>query len=148
MIKDLQTNVDKIIELELRLDDAKESYKNLESFLTEGQRSLKRKMDTMQRNLEQLTIMYHQLITQKSQIQVEKQLNEKKLLRANERLKTAELELEKYKEYFKETERKIAGFGETALVKEKKRHVTGNIMKTIQGGNKLSRFKTHFRGSS
>ena len=31
MIKDLQTNVDKIIELELRLDDAKESYKNLES---------------------------------------------------------------------------------------------------------------------
>ena len=102
----------------------------------------------MQRNLEQLTIMYHQLITQKSQIQVEKQLNEKKLLRANERLKTAELELEKYKEYFKETERKIAGFGETALVKEKKRHVTGNIMKTIQGGNKLSRFKTHFRGSS
>ena len=81
ILKDMQNRIERIIELELILDDSKQAYKNLESMMSEGERALKRKTDALERNLEQLTLMYHQLVTQKSQISVEKVLAEKKLSR-------------------------------------------------------------------
>ena len=42
LIKDLQIRVDRIVELEIALDDSKESYSNLESCLSQGERALKR----------------------------------------------------------------------------------------------------------
>jgi kinesin family member 5 len=144
LMREMQIRVERIIELEIFLDNSKESYKNLESYMSEGERALKRKTDTLERNLEQLTLMYHQLITQKSQLQVEKQLADKKLSRVGEKTRSLELEVDNYKNLYEESQQKIAIYEqEITLIqnaKDKKRALnSGNIKKTIQGGNYHSR---------
>ncbi|OMJ91088.1 hypothetical protein SteCoe_6451 [Stentor coeruleus] len=139
IMKDLQARVDRIIELEMALDDAKESYKNLESYMSEGERALKRKTDTLERNLEQLTLMYHNLINQKSQISVEKTLAEKKLSRVNDKIKNLEDQVCSFKNKYEESEQKFAIVQEELVkiqnTKERKRgNISGNIKRTIHGG--------------
>lgn len=139
IMKDLQARVDRIIELEMALDDANESYKNLESYMSEGERALKRKTDTLERNLEQLTLMYHNLINQKSQISVEKTLAEKKLSRVNDKIKNLEDQVCSFKNKYEESEQKYAIVQEELVkiqnTKERKRgNISGNIKRTIHGG--------------
>ncbi|OMJ83119.1 hypothetical protein SteCoe_16040 [Stentor coeruleus] len=139
IMKDLQARVDRIIELEMALDDANESYKNLESYMSEGERALKRKTDTLERNLEQLTLMYHNLINQKSQISVEKTLAEKKLSRVNDKIKNLEDQVSTFKNKYEESEQKFAIVQEELVKiqnsKERKRgNISGNIKRTIHGG--------------
>ena len=139
MTKDIQTRINKIIDLELDLDNSKQKYKNLESMLSEGERALKRKTDTLERNLEQLTLMYNQLVSQKSQISVEKTLAEKKLSRVSETIKNltdelekcrAQLEVYQQKNEILENEIKLL---QNARAKSRKN--TGNCLITISGGN-------------
>jgi hypothetical protein len=142
IIKDLQNRVDRVIELEVALDDSKDSYKTLESYLSEGERALKRKTDTLERNLEQLTLMYHQLVSQKSHLQVEKQLADKKLGRMNEKIKVLEEENKQFKITFEEYEARFRQNADESSIYDKTRRgsiISGNIRKTIQGGNSNSK---------
>ena len=107
ILRDLQNRVDKVVSLEIELDEARESYKNLESTMSEGERNLKKKTDTLERNLEQLTLMYHQLVSQKSMLKVDKQVNERKIQRLNERNKNLEEQLKKQKELSMKLEHEI-----------------------------------------
>lgn len=139
MTKDIQTRINKIIDLELDLDNSKQKYKNLEAMLSEGERALKRKTDTLERNLEQLTLMYNQLVSQKSQISVEKTLAEKKLSRVSETIKNLTDELEKCKAQLEVYQQKNEILeNEIKLlqnVRVKSRKNTGNCLITISGGN-------------
>ena len=115
--------------------------------MSEGERSLKRKTDTLERNLEQLTLMYHQLITQKSQVLVEKQLAEKKLSRVTEKIKTIEENFDKFKTLNEQYEQKLAiceeELSKRRAKKEKKCAAnTGNIIKKIHGGNNHERIQS------
>jgi len=94
----LQNRVDKVIQLEIELDDSKEKYKSLESAISEGDRALKRKVLSLERNIEQLTLMYHQLVSQKSSLKVECQVNEKRIQRKNERITSLEKQLAQTRE--------------------------------------------------
>ena len=144
LIKELQIRVDRIVELEMTLDDSKESYSNLESCMSQGERALKRKTDTLERNLEQLTLMYHQLITQKSQVQVEKKLADKKLLRVTDKVKEIEDEAGRFKTLYEQYKDKLDVCEEELrkAIASRERRMTaqsGNIMKTIQGGRNHGR---------
>ena len=151
LLKDLQTRFDRILELEMALDDSRDSYKILESNMSEGERFLKRKTDTLERNLEQLTIMYHQLITQKSQVQVEKQLADKKLSRVSKTIQTLEDDVTKYKKLNEQIEQKLAiceeELNKSIVCRERKYSANnGNIVKTIQGGNNHARIQSLYSG--
>mmetsp|Transcript_12207 Transcript_12207/g.12240 ORF Transcript_12207/g.12240 Transcript_12207/m.12240 type:complete len:138 (-) Transcript_12207:17-430(-) len=58
--------------------------------MSQGEKSLKKKTDTLERNLDQLTLMYQQLVSQKSMLKVDKQINERKIQRLNERCQILE----------------------------------------------------------
>lgn len=86
----MQSKIDKIINLEIALEDARNSFKAFESNMSHGEKVLKKKTDTLERNLEQLTLMYHQLLSQKSMLKVDKQINERKIQRLNEKCQIIE----------------------------------------------------------
>ena len=78
--------VKQIVDLQLKIDSENEKYRALEGTLNEGERALKKRSDTLERNLEQLNLMYHQLVSQKSMMKVDKQVSERKILRLNDKI--------------------------------------------------------------
>lgn len=96
--RDLQNRIDKVVRLEIELDESRERYKNLEGTMTQGQSALMKKSDILEKNLEQLTVMYHQLVSQKSILQIEKKVAERKTSRLNDKVQTFELQLKQMKE--------------------------------------------------
>lgn len=149
ILRNLQNRVDKVVRLEVELDDAREQMKMMEDNMNEGERALKKKVNSLERNLEQLTLMYHQLVSQKSMLKVDNQVYEKKLQRKSERcdelikqLNAASEQLSGYKHRcdmltVELNEMKNAGsvsFGSKPL-----NSVSGNhkIRKKIKGGNKV-----------
>ena len=109
--------------------------------LSEGDNALVKKNDALQRNLEQLTLMYHQLASQKSVLRVDKTVNEKKISRLTEKNKKLETEVKAVREQLEEMSTRHAEEQEvrrlsvpfvlnssTALTFAK------NIKKTIKGG--------------
>lgn len=50
-------------------------------------------MNSLEKNLEQLTLMYHQLASQKSVLKVDNQVYEKKLQRKTEKITSLEKQL-------------------------------------------------------
>jgi len=98
ILKDLQNRVDKVVKLEMDLDESKEKYKGLEASMSEGDKSMRRKVNSLERNLEQLTLMYHQLASQKSLLKVDNQVFERKVQRKNEKITELEKQLAKAKE--------------------------------------------------
>lgn len=52
----------KVNVLEMELDDQKDKFRNLEDSMSNGEKSLKRKVSQLEKNVEDLTMMYHQVI--------------------------------------------------------------------------------------
>lgn len=76
ILADLQHRVDKVVKLEIELDEEREKNRAIEDRMSEGERGLKKKVVTLENNLEQLTNMYHQLASQKSIWKVDNQVRD------------------------------------------------------------------------
>ena len=142
IILELQKSIDRISELEHLLERARESCKNLEGYMSGGERTLKKKTDTLEGSLSQLTLMYHQLTSQKSQLGVNKKLAEKKLLKLNERNKFLEQESVRLGMVLESLEQKIQYTMEDLNSSNRNSKVSNsnsNIKKTIMGGRSGSR---------
>ena len=74
----------------MALDDAKESYRALENSLTKDDRTFKKHIAKLERNLEQITLMYHQVVSEKSVLKVDLQVSEKKILRKEDKVVSLE----------------------------------------------------------
>lgn len=61
--------------MEVELDETKEKYRHLESSMSSGEKSLKKKVTSLEGNLEQLTVIYHQLVSKLTSAKVENQVN-------------------------------------------------------------------------
>lgn len=90
MVKDLQSRIKQLINLEIELEDSRANYITLEKSLSENSRISIHKNDILQRNLEQLTLMYHQLVNKKAGLEVEKKIFEKKIQRLSDKTKFLE----------------------------------------------------------
>ena len=77
----MNSKIIKIRELQVLLENEEERYKNLEEGMTDGEKASKKKNENLERNLDQLTLMYHQLVSQKSTMKVKKQIQERKIER-------------------------------------------------------------------
>ena len=90
ILRDLQNRVDKVVGLQMELNEAKEQYRMLESSLTQGDKALKKNTAKLERNLEQITLMYHQVVSEKSVLKVDLQVAEKKIARKEEKVSQLE----------------------------------------------------------
>ncbi|CAO3657520.1 unnamed protein product [Mucor hiemalis] len=88
LMRDLQTRCEKVVELEMSLDETREQYNNV--LRASNNKAQQKKMAFLERNLEQLTNVQKQLVEQNSSLKKEVAIAERKLLARNERIQSLE----------------------------------------------------------
>ena len=120
----------RMIRLENDLKEYKEKLLLFESQLTPDEKNLHKKIYTLEKNLEQVNSMYHQIVTQKSVLKIENQIYEKKLKKRNEKINNLMKENNDLLEKLKNKEK----------IKKNKDNPTPRLIKVIRGnGNKINK---------
>ncbi|KAJ5379685.1 Kinesin heavy chain [Penicillium cataractarum] len=96
LMRDLQNRCERVVELEISLDDAREQYNNV--LRSSNSRAQQKKMAFLERNLEQLTSVQRQLVEQNSLFKKEVAIAERKLLARNDRIASLESLLQESQE--------------------------------------------------
>ncbi|KAL8728943.1 MAG: hypothetical protein Q9166_005038 [cf. Caloplaca sp. 2 TL-2023] len=84
LMRDLQNRCERVVELEISLDETREQYNNV--LRLSNNRAQQKKMAFLERNLEQLTLVQRQLVEQNGSLKKEVAIAERKLLARNERI--------------------------------------------------------------
>jgi kinesin family protein 5 len=139
---DLQNRIKKVIELELALDDAKENYRILEQRLSQSDKIIIKRNDLLEKNIEYITKLYYELLSEKSNLSVQNQVLTSKITRLTEKVVFLEEQL-KQKEMTKFVEERsfIDENGKLnnsrASRASRTSQVSGNIRKPIKGGTRV-----------
>jgi kinesin family member 5 len=88
LMRDLQNRCERVVELEISLDETREQYNNV--LRSSNNRHQQKKMAFLERNLEQLTIVQRQLVEQNGNLKKEVAIAERKLIARNERIASLE----------------------------------------------------------
>lgn len=88
LMRDLQNRCERVVELEISLDETREQYNNV--LRSSNSRAQQKKMAFLERNLEQLTQVQRQLVEQNSALKKEVAIAERKLIARNERIQSLE----------------------------------------------------------
>ncbi|KAI4232569.1 MAG: hypothetical protein L6R40_007355 [Gallowayella cf. fulva] len=88
LMRDLQNRCERVVELEISLDETREQYNNV--LRLSNNRAQQKKMAFLERNLEQLTLVQRQLVEQNGGLKKEVAIAERKLLARNERIMSLE----------------------------------------------------------
>jgi len=88
LMRDLQNRCERVVELEISLDETREQYNNV--LRTSNNRAQQKKMAFLERNLEQLTHVQRQLMEQNSSLKKDVAIAERKLIARNERIMSLE----------------------------------------------------------
>ena len=120
----------RILRLENDVKEYKEKLQLFESQLTPDEKNLHKKIYTLEKNLEQVNSMYHQIVTQKSVLKIENQIYEKKLKKRNDKINSLIKENNYLLEQLKNKEK----------IKKNKDNPTPRLIKVIRGnGNKSNK---------
>lgn len=130
LIKSVNDENYRIMRLENDVKEYKEKLQLFESQLTPDEKNLHKKIYTLEKNLEQVNSMYHQIVTQKSVLKIENQIYEKKLKKRNEKINILIKENNDLMEQLKAKEG----------IKKNKDLPAPRLIKVIRGnGNKLNK---------
>lgn len=88
LMRDLQNRCERVVELEISLDETREQYNNV--LRSSNNRAQQKKMAFLERNLEQLTHVQRQLVEQNGSLKKEVAIAERKLIARNERIMSLE----------------------------------------------------------
>src|SRR5581483_2637646 len=88
LMRDLQNRCEKVVELEISLDETREQYNNV--LRNSNNKAQQKKIAFQERNLEQLTNVQKQLVEKNSSLKKEVSIAERKLLARNERIQALE----------------------------------------------------------
>ncbi|KAK2749392.1 hypothetical protein FQN57_006324 [Myotisia sp. PD_48] len=88
LMRDLQNRCERVVELEISLDETREQYKQV--LQSSNNRAQQKKMAFLERNLEQLTHVQRQLVEQNGSLKREVAIAERKLIARNERIESLE----------------------------------------------------------
>ena len=134
LLKSVNEKNARIIRLESDVKEYKEKLQLFESQLTPDEKNLHKKIYTLEKNLEQVNSMYHQIVTQKSVLKIENQIFEKKLKKRNDKINSLIKENYNLLEKLKLKDDKINGFQKV------KDSPAPRLIKVIRGnGNKGNR---------
>eukprot|EP01089_Gocevia_fonbrunei_P019256 TRINITY_DN675_c0_g1_i6.p1 TRINITY_DN675_c0_g1~~TRINITY_DN675_c0_g1_i6.p1 ORF type:complete len:932 (-),score=266.37 TRINITY_DN675_c0_g1_i6:10-2805(-) len=89
LLRDLQNRCEKVIDLEMLLDEAREQYEQL--LKNSSNKSLQKRNTFLEKNLESLTKAHQTLVNQNNALRLEKKVSEKKLAARNERMRGLEV---------------------------------------------------------
>ena len=89
LMRDLQNRCERVVELEISLDETREQYNQV--LRTSNSRAQQKKMAFLERNLEQLTHVQRQLVEQNGNLKKEVAIAERKLNARNERITSLEV---------------------------------------------------------
>jgi kinesin family protein 5 len=116
LMRDLQNRCERVVELEISLDETREQYNNV--LRTSNNRAQQKKMAFLERNLEQLTQVQRQLVEQNSALKKEVAIAERKLIARNERIQSLESLLQDSQEKMAAASHKYAPAEPLSLVSE------------------------------
>lgn len=88
LLKDLQNRCEKVIELEMKLDEAHDQLNELAK--GSSTKSLQKRVLALESNLKKLTLIHQQTVTQNQALQIDMQVAEKKLINRNKRIQDLE----------------------------------------------------------
>jgi len=95
LFKDLENRCQKVVELEMLLDEARDQYQSLLVQVKNSNTSaLQRKCIFLQKNLEQLTKVQQELVNENNRLKIDAQVNIKQIAVRNERIHGLELLLQ------------------------------------------------------
>uniref|UniRef100_A0A0G4FSF9 Kinesin-like protein n=1 Tax=Chromera velia CCMP2878 TaxID=1169474 RepID=A0A0G4FSF9_9ALVE len=141
--QELTSKASRLVDLEMALLEERERFTQLKATREDGERPLKRKVGQLDRNLEQLTIMYHKLVSQNSGLKVECQVNEKKLARKEQRIANLEKSLETAKAKYEKLLQQCANLTSTVESMYKSGAAAQgrrqNMQKPLRGGGQRQR---------
>ncbi|CAO3646942.1 unnamed protein product [Cunninghamella blakesleeana] len=104
LMRDLQSRCEKVVELEISLEESREQYNQI--LKTSNNKAQQKKMAFLERNLEQLTAVQKQLVEQNTHLKKEAAVSERKLYTRNERIHSLETMLQEAQEnYYAETQK-------------------------------------------
>lgn len=106
LMRDLQNRCERVVELEISLDETREQYNNV--LRTSNNRAQQKKMAFLERNLEQLTVVQRQLVEQNSSLKKEVAIAERKLIARNERIQSLEALLQDSQEKLTQANHRFA----------------------------------------
>lgn len=69
--KDLQNRIEKVIKLEVQLDESRDSYRQLEGSISREDLKFKQKAQSLEKNLDQIHQMYQNVTSEKSILKVD-----------------------------------------------------------------------------
>ncbi|RMD44444.1 hypothetical protein DV735_g693, partial [Chaetothyriales sp. CBS 134920] len=88
LMRDLQNRCERVVELEISLDETREQYNNV--LRSSNNRQQQKKMAFLERNLDQLTVVQRQLVDQNTSLKKEVAIAQRKLSARNERILSLE----------------------------------------------------------
>lgn len=88
LMRDLQQRCERVVELEMSLDETREQYNSV--VRASNNKAQQKKMAFLERNLEQLTNVQKQLVEQNASLKKEVAVAERKLIARNERIQNLE----------------------------------------------------------
>ncbi|WVW83416.1 hypothetical protein I302_105436 [Kwoniella bestiolae CBS 10118] len=91
LMKDLQNRCEKVVELEMQLDEVREQYKTIAR--SANSRAQQRKLEFLEHNLEQLNVVQKQLVEQNTSLKKEVGETQRKLINRNDRIQLLEVAL-------------------------------------------------------
>jgi len=106
LMRDLQNRCERVVELEISLDETREQYNNV--LRSSNNKAQQKKMAFLERNLEQLTHVQRQLVEQNSGLKKEVAIAERKLIARNERIQSLESLLQDSQEKMAQANHKYA----------------------------------------
>lgn len=147
ILRDLENRVSKVVQLEIALDESEERFRRLENTINQGDVPLRKKISKLENQAEQLTIMYHQVVSEKSVLKVDYQVAEKKLKRKDDKITSLEKTLNKLREQNSSLKKILTGLRNLKMRASDENRViesnnvtgipsSGRIVKPLRGGRK------------
>lgn len=118
MLRDLQNRCQKVVELEIQLDLARDQYQAL--LRSSSTKSQQKKMSLLEKNLQDVTAVHKQLVEQNAQLKKETAMQAKKMETRAERIHNLEILLQDSQERLERQEQKYEA--EIRILQEKLSH--------------------------
>ncbi len=120
LMRDLQNRCERVVELEISLDETREQYNSV--LRSSNNRAQQKKMAFLERNLEQLTHVQKQLVEQNGSLKKEVAIAERKLIARNERILSLEALLHDSQEKLTAANhRSVSSFSYSSILREANR---------------------------
>jgi len=142
LMRDLQNRCEKVVELEISLDETREQYNNV--LRNNNNKAQQKKMAFLERNLEQLTNVQKQLVEQNSSLKKEVAIAERKLLARNERIQALEALLQDAQEKLTTQNQKFEA--QLQAVRERLEQARSQKSSSIASGLGFGRIAKPLRG--